>query len=79
MNLDVSGDSDSEREQVTVHKRLIRSYVVNSTWIVLNDLQSLSSSSFPPSFFLRKEAIVQYKTVCMKQKTGKLASLCIIM
>ena len=52
MNLDVSGDSDSEREQVTVHKRLIRSYVVDSTWIVLNDLQSLSPSSFPPSFFL---------------------------
>ena len=29
--LDASGDSNSEREQVTVYKRLSRSYVVDST------------------------------------------------
>ena len=69
--LDASGDSNSEREQVTVNKRLSRSYVVDSTWIVLSDLQSLGLLSFSPCFFLRMEAILQYKRSCVMPKTHR--------
>ena len=69
MGLDASGDSNSEREQITVHKRLSRSYVVDSTRIILSDLQSLSFSHFPLCFFLRMEAILEYKRACVMRKT----------
>ena len=69
MGVDASDDSDSGREQVTVHKRLSQSFIgCRLHMIVLNDLRLLVFFHFSPCFFLRMEAILQYKRARVMQK-----------